>query len=271
MARAIGALILGSGGALLLYRRHVVHAAEPVDNWRPPRTSWDANWDRRDPKAMADRLAHRKNSRTTTDGGDEKSNERPTASRHLILVRHGQYDQNPTQDELRCLTDVGRRQAIETGKRLSAFDLSYAKLIVSNMTRARETAGLVRSQLPDVPLVECSMLAEGAPCEPEPPVGHWKPEHYFFQDGARIEAAFRKFFHRADVSQKEDSYEIIVCHANVIRYFVCRALQLPPEAWLRMSIANCGITRLTIRPSGRVGLRSLGDAGHLPPDLITYN
>lgn len=43
-----------------------------------------------------------------------------------------------------------------------------------------------------------------------------------FQDSARIEAAFRKYMHRADVDQSEDSYEIIVCHANVIRYFVCR-------------------------------------------------
>ena len=44
----------------------------------------------------------------------------------------------------------------------------------------------------------------------------------FYQDGARIEAAFRMLFHRALPDQKEDSTEIIVCHANVIRYFVCR-------------------------------------------------
>ena len=44
----------------------------------------------------------------------------------------------------------------------------------------------------------------------------------FYQDGPRIEAAFRKYFHRADVDQTKDSYEIVVCHANVIRYFVCR-------------------------------------------------
>lgn len=44
----------------------------------------------------------------------------------------------------------------------------------------------------------------------------------FFEDGARIEAAFRKHIHRADPKQKQDSYEVIVCHANVIRYFVCR-------------------------------------------------
>ncbi len=44
----------------------------------------------------------------------------------------------------------------------------------------------------------------------------------FFEDGARIEGAFRKHFHRAEPDQKEDSFEIVVCHANVIRYFVCR-------------------------------------------------
>ena len=44
----------------------------------------------------------------------------------------------------------------------------------------------------------------------------------FYQDGARIEAAFRKYFHRADPEQKGDSVEVIICHANVIRYFVCR-------------------------------------------------
>lgn len=44
----------------------------------------------------------------------------------------------------------------------------------------------------------------------------------FFSDGARIEAGFRKYFHRAPPSQKKDSYEILVCHANVIRYWICR-------------------------------------------------
>lgn len=39
----------------------------------------------------------------------------------------------------------------------------------------------------------------------------------FLQDSARIEAAYRKYFHRADPQQKEDSYEMLVCHANVIR------------------------------------------------------
>ena len=48
------------------------------------------------------------------------------------------------------------------------------------------------------------------------------PPQQFSTDGARIEAGFRKYFHRADVDQTTDSVEVIVCHANVIRYYVCR-------------------------------------------------
>ena len=44
----------------------------------------------------------------------------------------------------------------------------------------------------------------------------------FYRDGARIEAAFRKYFHRAPPTQEKSSVEVLVCHANVIRYFVCR-------------------------------------------------
>jgi len=47
--------------------------------------------------------------------------------------------------------------------------------------------------------------------------------------------------------------------------FLLRALQLPPEAWLRLSLQHGSLTLLTIRPSGHVVLRSFGDAGFMPP------
>jgi serine/threonine-protein phosphatase PGAM5 len=121
----------------------------------------------------------------------------------------------------------------------------------------------------------------------------------------RIEKAFRKYFYRADppalpssesttpattsadntsTTNKNDTkndnnltlnpkheFEIIVCHANVIRYFFCRALQLPPEAWLRLCVFNCSLTYLTIRPTGSVSCRMLGDIGHLPYELSTFS
>ena len=61
----------------------------------------------------------------------------------------------------------------------------------------------------------------------------------------------------------------MVCHANVIRYFVCRALQLPPEARLRMSLKHGSITWVTIRPDGRARISALGEAGYMPPKMLT--
>ena len=41
------------------------------------------------------------------------------------------------------------------------------------------------------------------------------------------------------------------------RYFFCRALQLPPEAWLRISLKNASYSWLVIRPDGKVHCRSV--------------
>ena len=93
----------------------------------------------------------------------------------------------------------------------------------------------------------------------------------------RIEAAFNKYFHRADYDEEmkneghHHEVEIIVCHANVIRYFLCRALQLPPEAWLRYCPFNCSLTYFTIRPTGTVSCRMVGDCGHLPYEATTFS
>ena len=45
--------------------------------------------------------------------------------------------------------------------------------------------------------------------------------------------------------------------------------QVNPQAWLRMSLRNGSLTWVTISPKGRVHIKSLGDAGHLPAELLT--
>ncbi|KAL7836159.1 hypothetical protein AOLI_G00274430 [Acnodon oligacanthus] len=247
-----------------------LHAAQPPAGLSASYSygsGWDSNWDKRDPSFML-------NSRKKEVGGEEKSSEtennKPRATRHIFLIRHSQYNLNGNGDRERILTPLGREQAELVGQRLASLGLKYDVMVHSSMARAIETATIISKHLPGVELVSCDLLREGAPIEPIPPVTHWKPEAVqYHEDGARIEAAFRRYIHRADPKQKEDSYEIIVCHANVIRYFVCRALQFPPEGWLRMGLNNGSITWLTIRPSGRVALRALGDSGFMPPDKLT--
>ena len=69
----------------------------------------------------------------------------------------------------------------------------------------------------------------------------------------------------------QHNYEIIICHGNVIRYFFMRAMQLPPEAWLRLCTFNCSLTYFTIRPEGGVSCRLMGDIGHLDMDEVTFS
>uniref|UniRef100_A0A914USM0 Serine/threonine-protein phosphatase PGAM5, mitochondrial n=1 Tax=Plectus sambesii TaxID=2011161 RepID=A0A914USM0_9BILA len=187
----------------------------------PITAKWDENWDSRDPVSLIDQVAY-----DEADGPKREemiTKVKSKATRHLILVRHGQYH----MDGDKCLTKLGREQAQLLGKRLAIWTVEWDKLIMSTMTRATETANLALEELPkELKRKSDSMLEEGAPYPPEPPVAHWRPQHKeFLTDGARIEAAFRKYVHRASPTQEKDSYELIVCHANVIRYFVCRYVQ----------------------------------------------
>ncbi|GJQ81236.1 hypothetical protein Trydic_g20455 [Trypoxylus dichotomus] len=259
------------GGAALYYI-HAIHKEKVQNSWTTdfkPSTKWDENWDFRAPKS----LVHPKKLRNERDENvinEQLELVKPTATRHIILVRHGQYHIEGKTDEQRFLTKLGKSQAEYTGKRLKELDFPYTDIVKSTMSRAQETGTIISQSLPNVQVTECNLLREGAPIPPEPPVGHWKPGvHQFYEDGARIEAGFRKYFHRADAGQEEDSYTVLVCHANVIRYFVCRALQFPPEAWLRLSLNHASITWISITPSGRVILRTLGDSGHMPANVIT--
>jgi len=49
----------------------------------------------------------------------------------------------------------------------------------------------------------------------------------------------------------------------------CRALQLTPEAWLRLSLDHASITWLCIYPNGRVSLRCYSNSGYMPPEAIS--
>jgi len=230
-----------------------------------PRSEWNSNWDMREPMMLVDQKEYLK----ADEAGRKEmlATVKPTATRHIFLIRHGQYI---LDSEKKNLTELGREQAQLLGKRLASADQKFDSVVMSTMQRATETATLMMEQMKPVTFKSDSILEEGAPYPPVPDHISWRPKFKFATDGLRIEAAFRKYIHRANVKQKEDSYELIVCHANVIRYFVCRALQFPPEGWLRMSLGNSSITWIVVRPNGYVSVRAIGDIGHLPRGKVSF-
>jgi hypothetical protein len=71
----------------------------------------DLNWDGRHPQVTGDKDEDiRRKLRDIRKSG---------ITRHIILIRHGQYDESQKEDELRTLTDIGKLQAELTGKRLA--------------------------------------------------------------------------------------------------------------------------------------------------------
>jgi serine/threonine-protein phosphatase PGAM5 len=242
---------------------------------------------------------------------------RPTSDtktrRNIFLVRHGQYVHDPNEredvesspeedfihnDPLRCLTPLGRDQAHITGKRLAEVlekegllgkDGCAVRVYCSDMSRAKETGEIIHKHLQErvkgapISLTVDPILREGAPCQPEGYKGPWKPSPAeFFEEGCRIETAFRKYFKRIDLINDKpvrpsletdkayQTVDVIVCHGNVIRYCLLRALQLPPTAWLQFAVANASITRLSVNNIGWVTCWSVGDTGAIPPSKVTF-
>ncbi|XP_014310850.1 LOW QUALITY PROTEIN: serine/threonine-protein phosphatase PGAM5, mitochondrial-like [Myotis lucifugus] len=279
-ALQLAACVLGGSLAAVLFLAMAVGKPRAGRNAEPqawagaahPRPSvWNPNWDRREPLSLVN-LRKRNSGSGDEDVASRIDNYKAKATRHIFLIGHSQRHTDAPREKDRTLTPLGREQAELTGLRLASLGLKFNKIVHSSVTRAVETTDIISKHarcLPGVSMVSTDLLRKGAPIEPDPPESHWKPKVQYYADGARIQAAFRNYIHRADAKQQQDSYEIFLCHANVTRYIVCRALQFPPEGWLRLSLHNGSITHLVVRPGGCVALTALGDTGFMSPDRIS--
>lgn len=83
--------------------------------------------------------------------------------------------------------------------------------------------------------------------------------------------AFRSYIHRAEPSQEEDSYMVLVCHSPVIWYLLKRTMQLPleDEAWKLVNLTHASITWIEILKDGGIFMHLLNSSSHLPEALVT--
>jgi serine/threonine-protein phosphatase PGAM5 len=190
------------------------------------------------------------------------------ASRTLYLIRHGFYDIKDESDPEvgKALLPLGIAQARLVGNRLRSLPVRFSALYSSTFTRARETALVIHQEFDDLELIESKLLSE---CTPPT----WREDIMAECDStelaeceAQLEAAFAKFF---VPSLEGERHEVLVCHGNVIRYFVTRVLGVDPLSWLRMSIGNCSLTVIRINSDGTMKLLLFGDVGHITPNLQT--
>lgn len=189
-------------------------------------------------------------------------------TRHLIFVRHGQ-----PSDGVEQLSEIGLQQAELTAVRLATQikDVKYKVIFHSSAEEAKATAKIIKKSLGKVALKESPLLAEGVPLvpSPAPEVLRELPAEALVGDMSRAESALRTHLWRP-AGGPESSAEVIVAHGNVIRYVICRALQLNPSAWSRFAAGHATISWLEIQSDGLVKLREFGGSGHLPLDIRTY-
>lgn len=184
--------------------------------------------------------------------------------RRLVLVRHA-------QSEGKALTAQGREQATKTGKHLQTLLGKTARVVyTSRSAEASETAKLLQPHLGNCEVAQLSQLDEGIPTIPSPRPAAFNKEHEkaIGLDGPRLEGAFSCLFVRPTGAQLDRSaVEVVVSSGNILRYFVCRALQLPDTAWLRFKCEHCGIVMMDINVAGEVTLSEFGSVGHIPSNL----
>ena len=193
----------------------------------------------------------------------------PDASvRSIVLVRHGNYAADASIDEKigPGLSPIGVAQAHLAGARLGALPTRFDALHVSPMQRARDTAAVIGEDLPgqvftvDDDLHECTPPTRRAAV-----MAREKPG-----DLAACQAQLDRVFARYFVPAKGASHaELFVCHGNVIRYLVTRALGVDRQAWLEMSVGHASITTIRIKADGTMQVIAVGDVGHIPPNLQT--
>lgn len=185
----------------------------------------------------------------------------------IILVRHGQY-YPASNKEVEKLTILGTRQAKLVAKRLRENNID--KITHSSMPRAIETAQIIRKKLRfQGPFESCDLLRECVPGFPK----NLRKKHGYTDDKKldehkkQAEKAFQKHFK----IPKKNSVEVLVCHGNMIRYLICRVLDIDTLKWRHMDIQQCGISIVEVRSKNtkRV-LISHNDVGHIPISDRTF-
>lgn len=205
--------------------------------------------------------------------------------RHVVFVRHAQPGDGETSGNVpQPLSKAGRTQAELTGRRLQEmFGEEVTIVYHAGSEEAKATAEVVFRKLAEgrpkgeePRLVESVLLAESIPSvpSPTPPGLDALEEAVLAQDHARAEGAFKAHIWRPQGGRGAEgraSVEVLVAPGNVVRFLVCRALQLPETAWSRLAANHCAVTWLELDRDGSVTLREFGGVGHLPPDIITYH
>jgi len=189
----------------------------------------------------------------------------------LYLVRHGEQAHGAADgdDPGAVLTPTGRRQADALGRRLAGVRLDALRH--GPLPRAAQTAAVLATHLPGVPVEASDLLQDRTPIPDAATAGALPPRYRAFLDTVpaeeRDEGAARLSAAVAELTAvgPADRAELLVTHTFVIGWFVRHVLDAPDWRWLGLNHAHCGLTTIAVTDDGRPPLLlGYNDVGHLP-------
>ena len=193
----------------------------------------------------------------------------PRGVHYIYLIRHGVYDRDPavTDDRIgNLLNALGHEQAKMTGARLARLPIKLHALVSSDFARARQTADDIGAVLGLTPTRD-SLIHECTPAADRDDYMNNHPGGDVALCEANLRAAWAKYF---TPTPDADQHDVLVCHGNVIRWLVARALGMDQTTWTRMDIANASLTVINIRADGSTHLAMFSDVGHIPVEKQTW-
>jgi len=200
----------------------------------------------------------------------QNSSEDQKGTRTIYLIRHGEYDQTDTTDSDigKKLTPLGIAQARLVSARLKGIPAEFTSLTSSTMIRARETAIVINQDFPELKLQQSDLIRECTPPTWRKDIMTDETETDLNMCVENLEKAYKEIF--VPSPDSKDRNDIIVCHGNVIRYFVTKVLNVDTMSWLQMSITNCSFTIIRVLPDGSMKLDAFSDYGHIPENMRTF-
>lgn len=181
---------------------------------------------------------------------------------NIILIRHGETEANIKVDASPALTAKGKKQIIELAKKLkeSKIDIIYS----SNLERASLTAKEIQKNNENLELIETEELQEihrliigRAPKEGTRP-------NRFEEDLERAESFWKK------ILKWKYKNVAVVCHGNIIRFFLSKALGAPPEYFHNIEVDPASVSIINIK-EGKTKILLVNDIAHIPKELLSNN
>lgn len=188
--------------------------------------------------------------------------------RTVYFIRHGEYEHGNDDVDEGCLVALGRQQARLIAERLDAQPVEFTSIQASTLCRARETAELIAPYFPDLEITLHDDIRECTPNTRRQDIMSEMEPGEAADCEANLLSAWQRIM--TPVTGDQDEHDIVVCHGNIIRWYVCQVLKVDPIAWLEMSIANGSVTVMQVRADGSMKLISFADSGHIPWGMTTY-